>query len=202
MKKLIAAGIFVLTSMSFAQNAEFGIKIGGVFNADKGVIKTTDGVYNDKGKGSVGFQAGGIVRLKAGGLYVQPELLFTSFKNEYDDSFGNSFEIGKKRIDIPVNVGKSFAAGLVHFQLGPVFSYYFEDDLSLDEFSVAEKDEFNMGFQFGTGLRIKNFLFDLRYELGLGKNTTKFINDNIESSNGFQTENRSKLLNLSVGYFF
>lgn len=199
MKTLMLLGIILTGVGSFAQNAKFGLKLGGVFNADKGVFTTAGGVYEDKGKGSVGFQAGGMVRIKAGGLYVQPEVLYTSFKNEYDDGAGDSFEIGKRRLDIPVNIGKTFAVGLVQFQLGPVFSYYFDDDVSLDGFDQAEKDDFNMGFQLGTGLNLRSFVFDLRYEFGFGKTTSEFIHDEFGS---FETENRSNLLNLSVGYFF
>lgn len=80
----------------------------------------------------------------------------------------------------------------------PVFSYYFEDDISLSGVQNAERDEFNVGFQLGTGLNVKNFVFDLRYEFGFGKHSSKFVQDTW----GFETENRSKLLNLSVGYFF
>jgi len=191
-------GMILTGFYSFAQNSQFGIKAGGVFNGDKGVVKSATGAYEDKGEGSVGFQAGAMVRIKAGGMYVQPELLYTSFKNEYDDPSGNSFEIGKRRLDLPVNVGKTFVAGLIQFQLGPVFSYYFEDDISLSDIENADRDEFNVGFQLGTGLNLKNFVFDLRYEFGFGKNSSKFVQDTW----GFETENRSKLLNLSVGYFF
>ena len=198
MKKLMLLGIMLMGLNSFAQNINFGLKAGLVFNADKGVIKTAGGVIDDKGKGSVGFQAGAMARIKAGGIYVQPELLYTAFKNEYDGAEGKSFEIGKKRLDIPVNVGKTFAAGLVQFQLGPVFSYYFEDDISLDGVTNAEREEFNVGFQVGTGINIKSFVFDLRYEFGFGKNSSKFVQDTW----GYETENRSNMLNLSVGYFF
>lgn len=198
MKRLMLLGMILTGFYSFAQNSQFGIKAGGVFNGDKGIVKSTTGAYEDKGEGSVGFQAGAMVRIKAGGMYVQPELLYTSFKNEYDDPSGNSFEIGKRRLDLPVNVGKTFVAGLIQFQLGPVFSYYFEDDISLSDIENADRDEFNVGFQLGTGLNLKNFVFDLRYEFGFGKNSSKFVQDTW----GFETENRSKLLNLSVGYFF
>ena len=199
MKKLFLVGFSLLALNTYAQSSSFGIKAGGVFNADKGVLTTAGEAWENKGKGSVGFQAGAMVRIKAGGVYVQPELLYTSFKNEYEaKDGGQSFEIGKRRIDVPVNVGKTFVAGLVHVQAGPVLSYYFEDDISLSGVTNAERDEFNLGFQIGTGLNVKNFVFDVRYEFGLGKNASTFV----QNETGFSTENRSKLLNVSVGYFF
>lgn len=198
MKKLLLVGFTLFSIISHAQNAKFGIKAGGVFNVDNGVVNTLNGIYADKGKGSVGFQAGAMLRLDLVGFYLQPELLYTSFKNEYDDAGGRSFEIGKRRLDIPVNFGKTFALGLVQLQTGPVFSYYFEDKIDLDDVQNAENDEFNVGWQFGTGVNVKDFVFDLRYEFGFGKLASKFVHDGL----GYQTENRSQLLNLSVGYFF
>ena len=199
MKKLLLVGFSLLALNTYAQSSSFGIKVGGVFNADKGALTTATEAWENKGKGSMGFQAGAMVRIKAGGFYVQPELLYTSFKNEYESKDGGqSFEVGKRRIDVPVNLGTTFALGLVHVQAGPVFSYYFEDDISLSGIQNAERDEFNMGFLLGTGVNVKNFVFDVRYEFGFGKNVSKFVHN----ETGFSTENRSKLLNISVGYFF
>lgn len=198
MKKLFLIGVSLFSMSAFAQLGSFGLKAGAVFNADKGVVNTLNGVYEDKGKGSVGFQAGAMYRFKLIGFYIQPELLYTSFKNKYDDANGDSFEIGKRRLDFPVNFGKTFAAGLVQFQTGPVFAFYFEDDISLSDIQTAENDEFNMGWQIGTGINIKNLLIDLRYEFGFGKLSSKFVHEQL----GYETENRSQLLNLTVGYFF
>ena len=198
MKKLFLIASILLSCGAFAQNSQFGIKAGMVYNADKGAVKSATSAYEEKGEGSIGFQAGAMVRIKAGGLYIQPELLYTSFKNEYDAPTGESFEIGKRRIDVPVNIGKTFLGEFLQVQVGPVFSYYFEDDISLSDIENSERDEFNVGLQIGTGVNIKNFNVDLRYEFGFGKNSSKFVQDTW----GFETENRSQLLNLSVGYFF
>ena len=198
MKKLLLLGFALIAFNSYAQKASFGIKAGMVYNADDGVVKTLNDTHEDRGKGSVGFQAGAMLRINTGGLYVQPELLYTSFKNEYDAPDGNSFEVGKRRMDVPVNLGTTFLTGLIHVQAGPVFSYYFEDKITLDDVHDAERDEFNVGFQLGTGLNIKNIVLDVRYEFGFGKHSSQFVQDTW----GFETENRSQLLNFSVGYFF
>lgn len=121
MKKLFLLGFSLVALNTYAQNSSFGIKVGGVFNADDGVVKTLNDTYEDHGKGSVGFQAGAMVRIKAGGFFVQPELLYTSFKNEYDTPDGNSFEVGKRRMDVPVNLGTTFIAGLIHVQAAGIF---------------------------------------------------------------------------------
>lgn len=201
MKKLMLLGFSLFAINSFAQSIDFGLKAGLVFNADKGAIKTIGDVYEEKGKGSVGFQAGAMARIKAGGIYVQPELLYTSFKNEFDDN-GADAEIKKSRLDIPINVGKTFAMGLVQIQTGPVFSLNFKDTFTADGVDfpdASERDEIGLGWQIGTGVNIKGLNVDLRYEFGLNKNIAKY---NIAGAGEFETENRTNMLNLSVGYFF
>lgn len=201
MKKLLLLGVSLFAINTFAQTVDFGLKAGLVFNADKGAIKAFNEAYEEKGKGSVGFQGGAMVRIKAGGIYVQPELLYTAFKNEFDDS-GETIDVKKSRLDIPVNIGKTFAMGLVQVQTGPVFSLNFEDTIDgggINFPDASERDKVGLGWQIGTGVNLKGLNIDLRYEFGLNKNIAKY---NIAGVGEFQTENRSNLLNLSVGYFF
>lgn len=200
-KKLFLVGFSLFAMNSFAQNVDFGLKAGLVFNADKGAIKALNGAVEEKGKGSVGFQGGAMVRINAGKIYVQPELLYTAFKNEFEES-GENIDVKKSRLDIPVNVGTTFAMGLVQVQTGPVFSLNFEDTVKSDGIDFPdseERDEIGLGWQIGTGVNIKSLNIDLRYEFGLGKTITKY---NIGGAGEFQTENRTNMLNLSVGYFF
>ncbi len=200
-KKLMLLGFSLFALNAWAQNVDLGLKAGVVFNADKGAIKALNGAIEEKGKGSVGFQAGAMARIKAGGIYIQPELLYTSFKNEFEDS-GTNVDVKKNRLDLPINIGKTFAMGLIQVQTGPVFSLNFEDKIDADGMDfpdATERDEIGLGWQIGTGINIKGLNVDLRYEFGLNKNITKY---NIAGAGEFQTENRTNMLNLSVGYFF
>jgi len=198
MKKLFLIGFGIISMSAFSQSIDFGLKAGLVYNTDKGVVKTLSDTYNEKGKGSMGFQGGAMMRIKAAGFYVQPELLYTSFKYEFDDSDG---ELQKTRLDIPINVGKTFALGLVQLQTGPVVSINMKDKLKgYDSLKSKDKDDLSLGWQIGTGLNIKKLNLDLRYEFGLGKTTSKFLQEASEKE--FQTENRVNMLNFSVGYFF
>lgn len=203
MKKLLLIGFSLFSMSAFAQSVDFGFKAGLVYNADKGAIKTTTEAIDEKGKGSMGFQGGIMARIKAGGIYVQPELLYTNFKNTFEKD-GAEVDIKKSRIDLPVNIGKTFAAGLVQIQTGPVFSMNFEDKIeSANDFPDAQdRDKIGLGWQIGTGVNIKKLNIDLRYEFGLGKTTSKYLLDAAGTNYEFQTENRAKLLTLSVGYFF
>ena len=199
MKKLILTAIVGLAAnFATAQNINFGIKGGAVFNTDKGKVWQDAGnIFKRDGKASAGFQAGALARVSLAGIYIQPELLYTQFKNEYDVD-GQNLDVTKKRLDIPVNVGKRFL-GIGHVQAGPVFSYYFDDKLSVKDFTTAKQDEFNVGMQIGAGVEVSKLLFDLRYEFGLGKVGSDILN----GSNGqYRTENRPQMLNLSVAYLF
>ena len=200
MKKLILTAIVGLAAnFATAQNINFGIKGGAVFNTDKGKVVWEDAgnIFKKDGKASAGFQAGALARVSLAGIYIQPELLYTQFKNEYDVD-GQNLDVTKKRLDIPVNVGKRFL-GIGHIQAGPVFSYYFDDKLSVKDFTTAKQDEFNVGMQIGAGVEVSKLLFDLRYEFGLGKVGSDILN----GSNGqYRTENRPQMLNLSVAYLF
>ncbi|WP_291050680.1 MULTISPECIES: porin family protein [unclassified Empedobacter] len=199
MKKLILTAIVGLASnFATAQNIDFGIKGGAVFNTDKGKVWQDAGnIFKKDGKASAGFQAGALARVSLAGIYIQPELLYTQFKNEYDVD-GQNLDVTKKRLDIPVNVGKRFL-GIGHVQAGPVFSYYFDDKLSVKDFTTAKQDEFNVGMQIGAGVEVSKLLFDLRYEFGLGKVGSDILNG---SKGQYRTENRPQMLNLSVAYLF
>lgn len=200
MKKIFFALFAVLSTGAFAQTVDFGLKAGLVYPTDKGVIKTVSLGVQEKGKGAMGFQGGAMVRAKFAGFYVQPELLYTQFK--YDDFGSTDLKITKKRVDIPVNVGKTFALGLVQAQTGPVFSIGFDDAIKglEDSYKQETKSNFNMGWQIGTGVNIKKLNVDLRYEFGLGKTTTKLLSKTMDVD--LETSNRTNMLNLSVGYFF
>lgn len=199
MKKLILTAIVGLAAnFATAQNINFGIKGGAVFNTDKGKVWQVAGnIFKKDGKASAGFQAGALARVSLAGIYIQPELLYTQFKNEYDVD-GQKLNVTKKRMDIPVNVGKRFL-GIGHIQAGPVFSYYFDDKLSVKDFTTAKQDDFNVGMQIGAGVEVSKLLFDLRYEFGLGKIGSEIVNSD---GRQFQTENRPQMLNLSVAYLF
>lgn len=199
MKKLILTAIVGLAAnFATAQNIDFGIKGGAVFNTDKGKVWQDAGnIFKRDGKASAGFQAGALARVSLAGIYIQPELLYTQFKNEYDVD-GQNLDVTKKRLDIPVNVGKRFL-GIGHIQAGPVFSYYFDDKLSVKDFITAKQDDFNVGMQIGAGVEVSKLLFDLRYEFGLGKVGSDILNG---SKGQYRTENRPQMLNLSVAYLF
>ena len=197
MKKLLLTAFVALSSFASAQDIEFGAKAGLIFNTDKGeVISDLTNIYNSKGKGSTGFQLGGLTRLSFAGFYIQPEVLYSQFKNEFSVE-DQTFKVTKKRFDVPVNVGKTFLK-VAHVQAGPVFSYYLADNVSWSDVNKIEQDDFNVGLQVGTGAKISNIMLDVRYEFGLGKMTSNFVKE----QTSFSTDTRPRFLNVTVAYLF
>lgn len=194
MKKLFLVAALAVSSLASAQGIDFGLKGGIVFNSSEGFWDGMDKVT--EGKGSTGFQFGALLRARFVGLYVQPELLYTQTRNDY--AKGNkTYEVKSKSIDIPVAVGKRFLS-IAHIQIGPVFTYRFEDKLNVGNFANADQDEFSLGYHIAGGIQLSKFLFDLRYQRGFSKLTTNFVGDNSK----YEVRNRPKFINLSVAYLF
>ncbi|MBF0597579.1 outer membrane beta-barrel protein [Faecalibacter rhinopitheci] len=190
MKKLLFAALITVSSFVSAQGIDFGVKGGVVFNSSQGLWEGL-GTVKD-GKGSTGFQVGAVLRARLAGLYIQPELLYTQTTNEYDN-----YKVKSKSMDIPVGIGKRFL-GIAHVQVGPTFSYYFDDKLNVGEFANATQDQFGVSFHVGAGVQISKLLFDLRYQRGFSKLSSEFV----KGTSNFQTENRPQHINLSVTYLF
>lgn len=186
--------IFALISLQ----AQIGVKAGLTYNADKGIIESLDEAYKSKGEGSIGYHVGINKKFMLTGLFVEPEIWYVNYKNEYKLEGGKSFDIQHKRIDVPVSVGTNIL-GLAEIKAGPVFSYYFKDELSLDKVTEVKQNDLALGLQVGAGVELQKFSINLRYDFPLGKRETEFI-QNKELK--FKTENTPKQLHLSVGYAF
>ncbi len=194
MKKLILIAALAVSSFASAQGIDFGLKGGVVFNSSDGFWNGMDKVT--EGKGTTGFQVGALLRARLAGLYIQPELLYTQTKSEYKQG-NKTYDVKSKSMDIPVGIGKRFL-GIAHIQIGPVFSYYFDDKLNVGDFTNAKQDEFGLSYHIGGGIQISKLLFDLRYQRGFSKMTTNFAKDNTN----FEVKNRPQFINLSVTYLF
>ena len=197
MKKWIGlAAVLMMFSLN-AQNG-FGIKGGLTYNADDGLLTTANNTYQSNGEGSAGYHLGVYKRLNLTGLYIQPELWYVNYKNKFHDQSAREFDVQYKRIDVPVSVGTSIL-GMGYIQGGPVFSYYFEDNIDMNQVSDLEQDEIALGLQIGAGVQLQQFNVNLRYDFPLGDRTTEWVQNN---DMRFQTESSPKLLHLSVGYSF
>lgn len=194
MKKLLFVALLAISSLASAQGVDFGVKGGVVFNSNDGFWEGMDNVT--KGEGSTGFQAGALIRVRLAGMYVQPELLYTQVRNKYSEK-NSTYKINSKSLDIPVGIGKRFLK-IAHAQVGPTFSYYFDEKLNVKNFTTAKQDQFGVGFHLGGGIQVSKLLFDLRYQRGFGKLTSEFV----RGTTDFKTKITPQHINLSVAYLF
>lgn len=197
MKNLISIFVLFLFTAASAQSG-FGVKGGLTFNADEGLFKTIDNNYETKGENSVGYHVGLYKRFSLTGFYIQPELMYVNYKNTFEDQMSREFDIKYQRLDVPISVGTNVLQ-LAYIQAGPVLSYYFEDDINLDDVQNLKQDEIALGFQIGAGVELNQLSLNLRYDFPLGDRESEWVRD---SDLNFNTETTPKLLHLSLGYRF
>lgn len=200
MKKAIITALTLLsvTSFTYAQELKLGVKAGLNFSS----LKSNDTWFSSDSK--AGYQAGVWGRVGIAGVYVQPEVYFTSKTatvhvdmNDAPASLVKG-DIKFTNIDVPILIGKKFSLGLINARLnaGPLFSFVINEknpyaanlNQSYKEALTSYKDRFS-SLVFGAGVDVLKFSVDLRYELGLG-NISKY-------------EGQKQKLNLwtvSVGY--
>jgi hypothetical protein len=143
---------------------------------------------------TVGFHAGVFGRVNLGGLYIQPEALFTQSGGEVRlEGFVDDLrEVEFNKLDIPVMVGMKFAR-LLRVQAGPTLSILLNAEVEgLDEDIKSGYKDATIGYQAGVGVDLWNLIVDLKYEGNLSD-----FGDEIF---GYQTDQRNTQWILSVGF--
>jgi hypothetical protein len=155
-----------------------------------------------------GFHGGAFVRLSLFGIYLQPELLFTTRTNEYtvqNVTAGQTTaaEIVKQnfnKLDIPVMLGLKL--GPLRVNAGPVGSLLINSPKDLIK-NPDYKNNYNkmtIGYQAGVGFDLLNFLtFDLRYEGSLRKYQNQIQN---LAGTKFNLDDRPNAFVFSLGLMF
>ncbi len=203
---LIAISLFV------AANAQikFGVK-GGVNSSTikmDDIITVTQGIeeYSLEGlkTASVGFHAGLMTRVTFFGVFIQPELYFSSTGGEVEvtNILPNVTSIKTmefKKLDIPVLVGFKF--GPARINAGPVASIIIDSKADLIETAGYEEKlkGASFGYQAGVGLDILNTIsLDVRYEGNLSK-----LGDGVNiGGEDFEFDSRNPQFIFSLGIFF
>ncbi len=174
MKKVIFVLALAATFATTVQ-AQFkaGIK-GGVttYNMKLGDFLVTNGdAAEDFGlavkDAKFGYQFGLWARIGRG-LHLQPEILFSTNKVEYEINNGNGTFVGEEtyaNIDVPIMAG--IKLGPLRAQAGPVARIFLGSDDKLanviDDFQ-SDHDRLKIGYQAGVGLDLWRVQLDLRYE--------------------------------------
>lgn len=204
---LTSCALMLMANFSNAQLFKLGVKAGISSSRIKFDTKTlnngTDDYEIKSGDALVGMHFGLVSRVQLLGLFVQPELYFSSTGGDVKiKNITKNTETIKKqkfsRIDIPVIVGWKF--GPARVGLGPVASIIVSDKSALKDYTGYE-EQFNkatFGYQVGVGLDLWKLGVDLRYEGSLSK-----LGDGVKL--GGQTrsfDSRNSQLLASVSLYF
>ena len=156
---------------------------------------TIDGETLSSGDATAGFHAGAFARISLGGIYIQPEALFTQAggKIELDNGvFKDIKEIEFNKLDVPVMVGKKFA-GIFRLQAGPTVSILLDAEAEgIEEEIKSGYENATIGYQAGLGVDLWNLIVDVKYE----GNLSAFGNSIL----GFDTDQRNNQWIVSVGF--
>ena len=118
-----------------------------------------------------GIQAGIWAKIGILGFNLQPEILFNSNTASFEfadigEQSTTSDVINAKYHNIDIPVLLMFSPGFLKIYGGPV-GHYFLNDFSIFQNKTQINQEFKKftyGYQFGAGITIKRFTFDVRYE--------------------------------------
>ena len=183
----------LMINITYAQ-FNFGPKVGLSSSKLDFTSKSGNDGSISPGESTVGFHAGVFARVNLGGLYIQPEALFTQSGGEIRlDGFAEDIrEVQFNKLDIPVMVGMKFAR-ILRLQAGPSLSFLLDAELDgLDQSIKSGYENATLGYQAGVGVDLWNLIIDLKYEGNLSK-----FGDEIF---GFVTDQRNNQWIVSVGF--
>ena len=214
MKKVILIALVVLVSLPAFSQIKFGLKAGvSTTNLSMADLKTvtsgnTTYTVNALTAAKYGFHGGAFVRLSLFGIYLQPELLFTTRTNEYtvqnvtagQTTAADIVKQNFNKLDIPVMLGLKL--GPLRINAGPVGSLLINSPKDLIK-NPDYKNNYNkmtIGYQAGVGFDMLNFLtFDLRYEGSLKKYQNQIQN---LAGTKFNIDDRPNAFVFSLGLMF
>lgn len=157
-----------MAGTSFSQ-IKFGVR-GGVNFDNVKMVKQPEDVKISYDKG-MGFHFGLTSQIELLGIYVQPELLFSTVTNDVtlDNLSTNGLdEIGKQRfnkVDVPILAG--IKINKLKLGAGPVFTKIVNTKSDILDEQVRRSA--TVGYQLGAGLDFDKFNIELRYEGNLSK---------------------------------
>lgn len=214
MKKLFAIVLVVFMALPAFSQIKFGIKAGvSTTNLSMASLKTitsgtTTYTVDALNTAKYGIHGGVFMRLTLLGIYVQPELLFSTRTNEYTVKnitnpaapVSTIVKQSFNKLDIPVMVGLKL--GPVRLNAGPSGSLLINSpkDLITDNKLKSNYNRMTIGYQAGVGLDIlKTLTIDLRYEGSLKK-----YQNQIENLTGtkFNLDDRPNAFLFSLGLMF
>ena len=203
MKKIIFGCflLFLVAQQSQAQ-LQFGVKAGINYNSDS-FESVSDDVLNGA-KTKTGIHTGVWLRAKLPviGFYIRPELMYTELNNSvnYDSDFAvpRNTNFKFRKIDVPVLIGKKFL-GIGNVFAGPSFQYILSSDFELNDLKEVSTENFSLGIQLGGGVELGRLGLDIRWERGLSKTETVFVDNTINDTN-FNFDKRVSQIIFGISY--
>jgi len=203
MKKILFA-CFLLTLVTKNSQAQlqFGLKGGVNYNSDSFESVSNDVLNGAKTK--TGIHTGLWLRAKLPviGFYIRPEIVYTELNNSvnYESPFSapKTTDFKFKKIDVPVLIGKKFL-GIGNVFAGPSFQYILSSDFELNDLREVSTESFSLGIQLGAGIELGRLGIDLRWERGLSKTETVFVDNTIFDSN-FNFDKRVSQIIFGISY--
>jgi hypothetical protein len=169
---LIASSLVITFSLQaqFCIGLKTGINSSSLITG-KNAYKTEDPRY--------GWVAGVFIRAKIHNISFQPEILYSQKGGDYSASeltplnYSNIFKNKIDAFDVPLIFGMHFS-NFFHLNTGPVMSFIVKEKghSDISGHSSIKKilsDEFYLSWQIGAGIEFLEFIFDVRYELGLSE---------------------------------
>jgi hypothetical protein len=211
MKKLSVIVFVVLISIPAFSQIQFGLKAGvSTTNLSMATLKTvtsgnTSYTVDALTTAKYGFHGGVFVRLTLLGIYLQPELLFSTRTNEYTvKDIQTNVSIATKqnfnKLDVPVMLGLKL--GPLRLNAGPVGSLLINSpkDLIANPDYKSNYNKMTIGYQAGLGFDLLKFLtFDIRYEGSLQKYQNQIQN---LAKTKVNLDDRPNAFLFSVGLMF
>ncbi len=211
MKKLFAIVFVVLVSVPAFSQINFGLKAGvSTTSLSMPTIKTissgtTSFTVDALTSAKYGFNGGVFVRVTLFGLYIQPEVLFSTRTNEYtvtnvQTTVATIEKQNFNKLDIPVMIG--FKLGPLRLNAGPSGSLLINSPKAIlsDPDFKNNYSKMTIGYQAGLGFDLFNRLtFDIRYEGSLKKYQNQIQN---LAGTKVNLDDRPNAFLFSVGLMF
>lgn len=175
----------------FAQ-LSFGVKGGLNYDSFGDFTPTDVSLPNPQVDASTGFHLGVFTNIDLLTFYVRPELQYS--KSESSLGAGS---LTLNKLEAPVLLGYKILGPLSVFA-GPAFQYIFSEkgkEISLGDL----KEDFTVGLQIGTRLKLGRFGVGIRFERGFTDNDIDLLGNNNVDLTG-KADTRSKQWIFSASY--
>ncbi len=185
--------LFLLCFTPLFAQLSFGVKAGVNYDSFGELNPTDVSLENFKSDAQTGFHLGIYGNLDLLTFYLRPELQFS----QSISSYGKNQSIALNKFEAPVLLGYKILGPLSVFA-GPAFQYIVSE--SGEEITLGElKENFTVGLQLGTRLKLGRFGLGIRFERGFTDNEVIILGNNDVDVSG-KVDTRAKQWILSASY--